>query len=109
RGQDPPQRVQPAADLYDEHHPLPRHRARVELFQRILDRALHDPGIPDRNRFGFRLCGHQNTCPCVIMKCSTMGPRLSARKNVSAPTMTMTPTSRPEKSGVVTGNVPSDG
>ena len=43
------------------------------------------------------------------MKCSTIGPRLSAGKNVSAPTITITPTSSAVKSGVVTGNVPSDG
>src|SRR5262250_3291453 len=43
------------------------------------------------------------------MKCSTIGPRLSAGKNVSAPTMTMTPTRSPVKRGVVTGKVPSDG
>ena len=43
------------------------------------------------------------------MKCSTIGPRLSAGKNVSAPTIRMTPTSSAENSGVVTGNVPSDG
>ena len=42
------------------------------------------------------------------MKCSTIGPRLSAGKNVSAPTITITPTSSAVKSGVVTGNVPSD-
>src|SRR5207244_7216567 len=34
--------------------------------------------------------------------------RLRAGKNVSAPTMTMTPTSSAENSGVVTGNVPAD-
>ena len=34
------------------------------------------------------------------MKCSTKGPRLSAGKNVSAPTMTTTETSRPTNVGV---------
>src|SRR5215471_24157 len=43
------------------------------------------------------------------MRCSTIGPRLSAGKNVSAPTMRMTLTRRPVKSGVVTGKVPGDG
>src|SRR5438309_11535238 len=38
-----------------------------------------------------------------------MGPRLRAGKNVSAPTMRITPTSSAENSGVVTGNVPGDG
>ena len=37
------------------------------------------------------------------------GPRLSAGKNVSAPTITITPTSSAANSGVVTGNVPGDG
>src|SRR5262245_54944451 len=44
-----------------------------------------------------------------MRKCSTIGPRLSAGKNVSAPTMTITPTRSDENNGVVTGNVPSDG
>ena len=52
------------------------------------------------------LGGHQNTCPFAISKCSTIGPRLRAGKNVSAPTITMTLTSSAENSGVVTGNVP---
>src|SRR6478752_7629019 len=43
------------------------------------------------------------------MKCSTIGPRLSVGKNVSAPTITITPTSNAENSGVVTGNVPGEG
>src|ERR1700677_4420927 len=38
-----------------------------------------------------------------------MGPRLSAGKNVSAPTMMITPINSALNSGVVTGNVPSDG
>src|SRR4051812_44345168 len=42
------------------------------------------------------------------MKCSTTGPRLKAGKKVSAPTMTMTPTSSPVNSGVVTGKLPGD-
>src|ERR1700730_6540466 len=44
-----------------------------------------------------------------MSRCSTIGPRLRAGKNVSAPTMTITPTSKAEKRGVVTGNVPEDG
>ena len=50
----------------------------------------------------------KKTCPFCIRKCSTIGPRLSAGKNVSAPTITITPTSSVVNSGVVTGNVPSD-
>src|SRR5262245_7019443 len=44
-----------------------------------------------------------------MSRCSTTGPRLSAGKKVSAPTMTMTLTSSAENNGVVTGNVPGDG
>src|SRR6185436_5461225 len=66
--------------------------------------------VPDGELFRLRVCRHsQNTCPLFIRKCSTIGPRLSAGKNVNAPTITITPTNRLEKSGVVTGNVPSDG
>lgn len=38
-----------------------------------------------------------------------MGPRLRTGKNVSAPTIRMTLISSTVKSGVVTGNVPSEG
>ena len=51
----------------------------------------------------------RTSCPRCIRKCSTIGPRLSTGKNVRTPTMTITPTSSVAKSGVVTGNVPSDG
>ena len=47
--------------------------------------------------------------PAFISKCSTIGPRLSAGKNVSAPTITITLTSSVVNSGVVTGKVPNDG
>src|SRR5512141_593956 len=48
----------------------------------------------------------QKVCPACINKCSTMGPRLSAGKNVNAPTITITLTSNAVNSGVVTGKVP---
>src|SRR6185437_5418977 len=51
----------------------------------------------------------QNVFPACINKCSKIGPRLSAGKKVSAPTMTITPISSTVNRGVVTGNVPSDG
>ncbi len=38
-----------------------------------------------------------------------MGPRLSAGKNVSAPTIRITPTSSTVNSAVLTGNVPDEG
>src|SRR6185369_9238572 len=44
-----------------------------------------------------------------IKRCSTIGPSESAGKNVSAPTITITPTSRPAKSGPCVGKVPAEG
>src|SRR5689334_16493234 len=42
-------------------------------------------------------------------RCSRTGPRLSAGKNVRAPTMTMTDARSMENIGVVTGKVPGEG
>src|ERR1700743_96210 len=42
-----------------------------------------------------------------MRRCSRIGPSESAGKNVSAPTMRITPTSRVVNSGVVTGKVPT--
>src|ERR1035437_3418751 len=42
-------------------------------------------------------------------RCSRIGPRLSAGKNVSAPTIRITLIKSTVKSGVVTGKVPSEG
>src|SRR5262245_54254984 len=44
-----------------------------------------------------------------MSKCSSRGPRLNAGKNVSAPTIRITPIKSTVNRGVVTGNVPSDG
>src|SRR3984893_13876502 len=52
---------------------------------------------------------YEKVFPAYISRCSTIGPRLSAGKKVNAPTITITLTSSVEKSGVVTGKVPSDG
>src|SRR3984957_3420901 len=52
---------------------------------------------------------HQKVLPTDINRCSSMGPRLSAGKKVSAPTIRITPTSNTLNNGVVTGNVPSEG
>lgn len=41
----------------------------------------------------------QNVLPLSIRKCSMIGPSASAGKYVNSPTMTITPTSRPTKSG----------
>src|SRR5579863_6065825 len=44
-----------------------------------------------------------------MSRCSRMGPRLSAGKNVSAPTITTTPIRSTVNKGPVTGKVPTDG
>src|ERR1700722_18229429 len=44
-----------------------------------------------------------------MSKCSRTGPRLSAGKNVNAPTIRITPMRSAVNNGVVTGNVPRDG
>src|SRR5262249_11957859 len=46
--------------------------------------------------------------PAAIASCSTIGPSARAGKNVSPPTMTMTPTTRPTNSVPVVGKVPAD-
>src|SRR5262245_29040555 len=51
----------------------------------------------------------QNVFPAYINKCSTIGPRLNAGKNVNAPTIRITLTSNTVNNGVVTGNVPNEG
>ncbi len=48
----------------------------------------------------------QKVFPAPISRCSRIGPRLKAGKNVSAPTMMMTPISKTVNNGVVTGKRP---
>src|SRR5262249_30303898 len=96
---------QRASHFDDEHHGIPRHRTRIELANSAANRAADDRRVPDGDRPGR----HQKTCPCCMSRCSTIGPRLSAGKNVSAPTMTITLTSSALNRGVVTGKVPGDG
>src|SRR5208282_188588 len=50
----------------------------------------------------------QKVLPAIISRCSSTGPRLRAGKNVSAPTIRITDTSRTVNRGVVTGNVPAE-
>src|SRR5260370_10076928 len=65
-----------------------------------------------RERLGFGLCrrlhAFQKAFPESMRKCSRIGPRLKAGKNVSAPTIAMVETSRVVNSGPVTGNVPAE-
>src|ERR1700752_2248458 len=51
----------------------------------------------------------QNVFPAPINKCSTIGPRLNAGKNVNAPTIKITLTKSTVNNGVVTGKVPNEG
>src|SRR5438552_10344306 len=51
----------------------------------------------------------QKVLPASISRCTRIGPRLRAGKNVNAPTITITPTRSTLNKGVVTGNVPSEG
>src|SRR5258706_3350986 len=46
--------------------------------------------------------------PAFISRCSRIGPRLRAGKNVRAPTIRMVETSKPANKPPVTGNVPAD-
>src|SRR5437868_2835647 len=58
----------------------------------------------------FRLqCPAQNVFLAAISKCSRIGPRLSAGKNVRAPTIRITAIKSTVNRGVVTGNVPKEG
>src|SRR5438105_5954218 len=96
------------AHLHHEHDRVPHHGAGIQLNDRIPERATHYAQIPYRPFFFF---AHklQKVLPACSSRCSRMGPRLSAGKNVNAPTIRITETSKIENSGVVTGKVPSDG
>src|SRR5215469_6095460 len=50
----------------------------------------------------------QKTFPACISKCSRIGPRLRAGKNVRAPTIKIVETNKPENRAPVTGKVPTD-
>ena len=64
----------------------------------------------DRSNKDFALCDFHHEDPIltthVSIKCSTIGPKASAGKNVSAPTIKTTITRNKIKSGVCVGNVP---
>ena len=85
-------RREDAADLDDEHHRVARHLARVELHERVADRAPHDRGVEHRRgrralahlrraRLGCGLDGHRSGSgghggapQNFPTRCSTMGP-----------------------------------
>ncbi len=92
------------ADFDDQHHGILHQRARIELDEGVAHRSADD--CPrSKAIFLFLVCSWwpQKTFPACISRCSRIGPRLSAGKNVSALTIKMTDTSRNVKSGVVTG------
>jgi len=50
----------------------------------------------------------QNRSPACMAKCSATGPRVSAGRKVSPPTITITPVSKATKRTPVVGKVPAD-
>src|ERR1019366_572487 len=101
-----------AADFHHEHHGIAHHVARVKFQNGIHDGAPDNPNLPDSFRLRSISCHvnrPQKVLPAASSRCSRIGPRLSAGKNVNAPTIRTTPISSMVNSGVVTGNVPSDG
>src|SRR5258708_32927130 len=79
----------------------------MQLDEGIQHRA--DQEFLVRERLGFRLCrwlhAFQKAFPESMSKCSRIGPRLKAGKNVSAPTIAMVETSRVVNSGPFMRNV----
>src|SRR6267142_209405 len=100
------------ANFHDEHHWVFHERARIQLYKGIPYRAARDFSVPDRLAFlclGCHIINFpQKVLPAFISRCSRIGPRLRAGKNVSAPTIRITEMSRPVNNGEVTGKVPSD-
>ena len=101
-----------ATDLRIEQRPRPRQllrqqrrrvaRARSGLRRRRRCRCRYSHGSSSREL----AMPARRVVPAFIRKCSTIGPSDSAGKNVSAPTMTTVPTSRPTNSGPCVGSVP---
>src|ERR1019366_9087371 len=88
------------------------HGAGIEFDHGVAQRPPDDFCVPQTLAFLFchvflQKALPQKVFPAIISSSST-GPRLRAGKNVSAPTITITDTSRRENRGVVTGNVPAE-
>src|SRR6266478_696788 len=100
------------ANFHDEHHRVFHERARIQLYKGIPYRAASDFSVPDRLAFLCLGCHifnfPQKAFPACISRCSRIGPRLRAGKNVSAPTIKMVETSKPANRPPVTGKVPAD-
>src|SRR5262249_23724985 len=98
--------------LDSEHHRVAPHDPGVEFSKRLADGRRNDRRVEqagggaatgaDRGVHGRCL---QKTVPTSTAKCSTMGPSASAGKKVRPPTIRMTPTTRPTKSGPSVGKV----
>src|SRR4029077_10228776 len=103
-------RRQHRAHFHHEHHWILDHDPRVELAERIDDSSRQNRGIREGllPNLSDRVHGPQKTFPAFISKCSRIGPRLKAGKNVSAPTIRIVETSRPLNSDPLTGSVPAD-
>ena len=71
---DEPRRGQRAADLDDEHHRIARHHARVQLPDRLADRAPDDAGIPDGRRAGRSGHGLRTWCRRASAGARPSGP-----------------------------------
>src|SRR5581483_1845309 len=93
-----------STDLDDEHHGIAHQGARVELSQAVGRGALDDLGLEHRSR--LRACHPR---PPYRWSASTTGPSATTGRNVSAPTITITPMTSATKSGVWVGNVPTLG
>src|SRR4029079_3203899 len=108
QGRDPDQRRIDAAEEHNEHHRVTKLHTRVQLRERVADRSRDDwpreeiHRALDAQRSGI----HAQPLP-IICRCSTIGPSASAGTNVSAPTISTTPTSHATNSGVCVGNVPA--
>src|SRR5262249_35679428 len=106
---DPDQRGQDAPDLHNEHHGVPDHRPRIELAEAVEEGGLQETALPGGDGADAAIAHAQNTLPEAARTCSTIGPRLSTGKNVRAPTIRITPTTRAANSGPVVGSVPGPG
>ena len=97
-------------DLDHEHDRVADHHPRVELADAVEKCRAEERDLPTPRRLSR--CARSwlrtpfRTAP---RKCSTIGDRPSAGKNVSAPTITTTPTRSAEKSGPFVGSVPGPG
>src|ERR1700722_16372421 len=97
--------------LNHKHHRVLHHRTGIQLTEGIRHGSRKNSRVDEGLIFDSRdwIHGHpQKTFPACISRCSRIGPRLRAGKNVRAPTIKMVETSKPANRPPVTGNVPAD-